>query len=92
MDSHNLRKLIRKYLSERPRNTIEISAWLANQMDSANNHSDITRILESDDHITRIGTVRKSGMRRTESPVSEWASNSWVEHHERNEAGQKKER
>ncbi len=92
MDSLNLRKLIRKYLSERPRNTIEISAWLANQMDSANNHSDITRILESDDHITRIGTVRKSGMRRTESPVSEWASNSWVEHHERNEAGQKKER
>ena len=92
MDSQNLRKLIRKYLSERPRNTIEISAWLANQMDSANSHSDITRILESDDHITRIGTVRKSGMRRTESPVSEWASNSWVEHHERNEAGQKKER
>ena len=92
MDSHNLRKLILNYLSERPRNTIEISAWLANQMDSANSHSDITRILESDDHITRIGTVRKSGMRRTESPVSEWASNSWVEHHERNEAGQKKER
>ena len=92
MDSLNLRKLIRKYLSERPRNTIEISAWLANQMDSANSHSDITRILESDDHITRIGTVRKSGIRRTESPVSEWASNSWVEHHERNEAGQKKER
>ncbi len=92
MDSLNLRKLIRKYLSERPRNTIEISAWLANQMDSANSHSDITRILESDDHITRIGTVRKSGMIRTESPVSEWASNSWVEHHERNEAGQKKER
>ena len=92
MDSLNLRKLIRKYLSERPRNTIEISAWLANQMDSVNSHSDITRILESDDHITRIGTVRKSGMRRTESPVSEWASNSWVEHHERNEAGQKKER
>ena len=92
MDSLNLRKLIRKYLSERPRNTIEISAWLANQMDSANSHSDITRILESDEHITRIGTVRKSGMRRSESPVSEWASNSWVEHHERNEAGQKKER
>ena len=92
MDSLNLRKLIRKYLSERPRNTIEISAWLANQMDSANSHSDITRILESDDHITRIGTVRKSGMRRTESPVSEWASNSWVEYHERNESGQKKER
>ena len=92
MDSLNLRKLIRKYLSERPRNTIEISAWLANQIDSANSPSDITSILESDDQITRIGTVRKSGMRRAESPVSEWASNSWVKHHERNESGQKKER
>ena len=92
MDSHNLRKLIRKYLSERPRNTIEISVWLANQMDSANSPSDITRILESDDHITRIGTVRKSGMRRAESPVSEWASNGWVEHHERKESGKNKER
>ena len=84
MGSHNLRKLIR--------NTIEISVWLANQMDSANSPTDITRILESDEHITRIGTVRKSGMIRSESPVSEWASNSWVEHHERNESGQKKER
>ena len=92
MGSRNLRELIRKYLSERPRNTIEISAWLANQMDSANSHSDITRILESDDHITRIGTVRKSGMRRAESPVSEWASNGWVEHHERKETGKNKER
>ena len=84
MGSHNLRKLMR--------NTIEISVWLANQMDSANSPTDITRILESDEHITRIGTVRKSGMIRSESPVSEWASNSWVEHHERNESGQKKER
>ncbi len=92
MDSQNLRELIRKYLSERPRNTIEISAWLASQMDSANNPLDITRILESDEQITRIGTVRKSGMRRAESPVSEWASNSWVEHHERKGSGQNKER
>ena len=83
MDSQNLRELIRKYLSERPRNTIEISVWLASQIDSVNSPSDITRILESDNQIARIGTVRKSGMRRSESPVSEWASSSWVEHHER---------
>ena len=92
MDSQNLRGLIRKYLSERPRNTIEISAWLANQIDSASSPSDITSILESDDQITRIGTVRKSGMRRAESPVSEWASNGWVEHHERKQSEQNKER
>ena len=92
MDSQNLRELIQKYLHERPRNTIEISAWLANHIDSANSPSDITSILESDDQNTRIGTVRKSGIRRAESPVSEWASNGWVEHHERKESEQNKER
>ena len=92
MDSQNLRELIRKYLSERPRNTIEISVWLASQIDSVNSPSDITRILESDDQIARIGTVRKSGMRRSESPVSEGASSSWVEHHERKGSEHNKER
>ncbi len=92
MDSQNLRELIRKYLSERPRNTIEISVWLASQIDSVNSPSDITRILESDDQIARIGTVRKSGMRRSESPVSEWAASSWVEHHERKGSEHNKER
>ena len=92
MDSQNLRELIRKYLSERPRNTIEISVWLASQIDSVNSPSDITRILESDNQIARIGTVRKSGMRRSESPVSEWASSSWVEHQERKGSEHNKER
>lgn len=89
MDSQNLRELIRNYLSERPRNTIEISTWLSRQIDPQNHPADITSILESDDHITRIGTVRKSGMRRSNSPVSEWASSDWVEHHERKESGRK---
>ena len=91
MDSQNLRELIRNYLSERPRNTIEISTWLSSQIDPTNSPVDITSILEADDQIVRIGTVRKSGMRRSESPVSEWASNTWVKHHERKRSEQRKE-
>ena len=56
MDSHNLRKLIHTCLSGKIQS--KISVWLADQMDSENNPSDITRILESDEHITRI-TVRR---------------------------------
>ncbi len=89
MNSQNLRELIRNYLSERPRNTIEISTWLSRRIDPQNSPADITSILESDEKIMRIGTVRKSGMRRSESPVSEWASSDWVEHHERKKSERK---
>ncbi len=89
MDSQNLRELIRNYLSERPRNTIEISTWLSRRIDPQNRPADITNILESDEQIMRIGTVRKSGMRRSDSPVSEWASSDWVKHHERNQSERK---
>ena len=90
MNSQNLRALIRNYLSERPRNTIEISTWLSSQIDPANSPADITSILEADDQITRIGTVRKIGISPLESPVSEWASNSCVKHHERKRFEQRK--
>tara|TARA_B100000029_G_scaffold69833_1_gene62109 strand:- start:744 stop:1019 length:276 start_codon:yes stop_codon:yes gene_type:complete len=89
MDAQNLRELIRNYLSQRPRNTIEISTWLSRRIDPKNRPADITSILESDDQIMRIGTVRQSGMHRADSPVSEWASSDWVEHHERNESNKK---
>ncbi|MFL2956167.1 MAG: hypothetical protein CND29_01450 [Marine Group II euryarchaeote MED-G36] len=91
MSSHNLRELIRNYLSERPRNTIEISAWLSSQIEVNSHPSEITSILESDNEIVRIGTVRKSGMQLTDLPVSEWASESWVKHHERNQVNKTKE-
>ena len=92
MNSHDLREIIRNYLSEKPRNTIEISAWIANQIDYANSPSEITKILESDERITRIGTLRKSGMVGPDVPVSEWATNSWVQHHQRKEFESIKER
>ena len=92
MNSHDLREIIRNYLSEKPRNTIEISAWIANQIDYANSPSEITKILESDERITRIGTLRKSGMVGSDVTVSEWATNSWVQHHQRKESESIKER
>ncbi len=92
MSSQNLRDLIRNYLSERPRNTIEITTWLSSQLEGKNCPDDITSILEADNSIVRIGTVRKSGIRLTDLPVSEWASDSWVKHHERSQSNKTKER
>jgi hypothetical protein len=39
--------------------------------------------MESDATIVRIGTVRKSGMTGSTPPLSEWATDEWVQHHER---------
>ena len=44
---------------------------------------DLAAILESDPSIIRIGRVRKSGLVGKESPLSEWATDKWILHHER---------
>ena len=89
MDAGSIRTLLRKYLTERPRNTTEISQWI-NLQDGTNPvEFDLAAMLESDASIVRIGRVRKSGMVERESPLSEWATEEWVAHHERNQSVKK---
>ena len=75
--------MIRKFVSQRPRNTAEIANWLEGKSDFANMQNDISRVLESDSSIVRIGTIRRSGISGREYPLSEWATEEWVAHHER---------
>ena len=82
MEADKIRLIIRKYLSEQPRNSAEIAAWLSSQEDSSGS-LDLTAPMESDTTIVRIGTVRKSGMTGSTPPLSEWATEEWVQHHER---------
>ena len=82
MDTEKIRNLVKKHLSEKPRNTVEIKRWLSENID-LNDSYDLAAILESDPSIIRIGRVRKSGLVGKESPLSEWATDKWVLHHER---------
>jgi len=90
MDRDELRRIIRKYLADKPRNTAEISAWLNSQKDPLNS-SEIAAIMESDATLARIGTVHKSGMAGNSPPLSEWATEEWVRHHERNSPKERRE-
>jgi hypothetical protein len=81
MDVNDLRISIKKYLSNKPRNTSEIYQWLRKKNDQSNYN--IAEFLESDDSIIRIGVVRKSGMIDKEFPLSEWATKEWVKYHDR---------
>ena len=81
--SENIRKLIRKFVSKKRRNTAEIVSWLEEQKEIQSSKSDISGLLESDESIIRIGTMRRSGITGREYPLSEWATDEWVAHHER---------
>ena len=61
MEAEKIRLIIRKYLSEHPRNSAEIATWLSSQ-EGYSGSSDLALLMETDTSIVRIGTVRKSGM------------------------------
>ena len=82
MDTKIIRDLVKKHLSKKPRNTVEIKDWLSDNIQLEDNY-DIAAILESDPTIIRIGRVMKSGVIGKEFPLSEWATDEWVLHHER---------
>jgi hypothetical protein len=82
MDTNKIRELVKKHLSEKPRNTTEINEWMSKQL-QISEFFDISAILESDPAIVRIGRVRRSGVVGKKSPLSEWATEEWVKHHER---------
>ena len=82
MEAEKIRLIIRKYISEQPRNSAEIATWLSGQKGYSGN-LDLASLMETDTSIVRIGTVRKSGMAGSTPPLSEWATEEWVQHHER---------
>ena len=90
MDTNKIRDLVKKHLSEKPRNTTEINEWISNQT-QINQNFDIAAILESDPTIVRIGRVRRSGVVGKKSPLSEWATEDWVNHHERTQSIKRRE-
>ena len=58
MDTKIIRDLVKKHLSKKPRNTVEIKDWLSDNIQLEDNY-DIAAILESDPTIIRIGRVMK---------------------------------
>ena len=82
MEAEKIRLIIRKYLSEQPRNSAEIATWLSSQ-EGYSGSLDLASLMETDASIVRIGTIRKSGMTGSTPPLSEWATKEWVQHHER---------
>ena len=54
--------MIRKFVSQRPRNTAEIANWLEGKSEFVNMKSDISGVLESDSSIVWIGNIRRSGI------------------------------
>jgi hypothetical protein len=60
MEIEIVRKSIRNFLNNKPRNTAAISSWLSQMNISLN--LDLAKFLEADEFIVRIGEVRNSGV------------------------------
>ena len=82
MKDNELKDLVIKYLSRRPKNTAEIMTWLR-ERNTQKSGIEIATMLESDPQVVRIGTVRKGGIIDSETPLSEWATHKWVEENRR---------
>ena len=78
MKDDELREMVIKFLSTRPKNTAEIKTLLR-EKNSEKSGIEIAMMLESDPEVVRIGTVRKSGIVDSDTPLSEWATHKWVE-------------
>ena len=91
MDTNKIRELVKKHLSEKPRNTTEINEWISKQT-QIKPIFDIAALLESDPSIIRIGRVRRSGVVGKKSPLSEWATEEWVNHHQRKQPEKRREK
>ena len=81
MEIEIVRKSIRNFLNNKPRNTVEISSWLSQMNISLN--LDLAKFLEADEFIVRIGEVRNSGVIDPSYSLSEWATMDWTDYHGR---------
>jgi len=81
MEIEIVRKSIRNFLNNKPRNTVEISSWLSQMNISLN--LDLAKFLEADEFIVRIGEVRNSGVIDPSYSLSEWVTMDWTDHHGR---------
>ena len=64
MKDNELKDLVIKYLSSRPKNTAEIMTWLR-ERNTQKSGIEIATMLESDPQVVRIGTVRKKRRGKT---------------------------
>ena len=82
MKTVRIREKIKKYLSERPRNTAEILEHINSTMRHGTTSQQLGNVLSKDKDIVKVGYIKRSGILSGGYDICEWATKDWLhEHH-----------
>jgi len=81
MKTVRIRQKISDYLSERPRNTVEIQEHINSTMRHGTTSQQLGNVLSKDKHVIKLGFVKRSGILSGGYDICEWATVDWVQEH-----------
>ena len=81
MKTVRIRQKISDYLSERPRNTVEIQEHINSTMRHGTTSQQLGNVLSKDKKVIKIGFVKRSGILSGGYDICEWATVDWVQEH-----------
>ena len=78
MKTVRIREKIKKFLSERPRNTAEIHEHINSTMRHGTTSQQLGNVLSKDKDIVKVGYIKRSGILSGGYDICEWATRIWV--------------
>jgi len=82
MKTVRIRENIKKFLSDRPRNTAEILEHINSTMRHGTTSQQLGNVLSKDKDIVKVGYIKRSGILSGGYDICEWATVTWVQEHE----------
>lgn len=76
-----IREKIKKFLSERPRNTAEILEYINSTMRHGTTSQQLGNVLSKDKDIFKVGYIKRSGILSGGYDICEWATRTWIDEH-----------
>ena len=78
MKTVRIRQKIKKFLSERPRNTAEILEHINSTMRHGTTSQQLGNVLSKDKDIVKVGYIKRSGILSGGYDICEWATRDWI--------------
>ena len=78
MKTVRIREKIKKFLSERPRNTAEILEHINSTMRHGTTSQQLGNVLSKDKDIVKVGYIKRSGILSGGYDICEWETRIWV--------------
>lgn len=78
MKTVRIRQKIKKFLTDRPRNTAEILEHINSTMRHGTTSQQLGNVLSKDKDIVKVGYIKRSGILSGGYDICEWATRDWI--------------